>query len=159
MRATHPFDPIVFPDSRVLILGTFPSLDSFKYRFYYAHPRNQFWRLLGTIYDMAYRSREERVEILRKNRLALWDVIKGCERTNSLDSNLKACTPNDIPALLEAYPDIERILFTGVKAQTLFERFFKEVSIETKRLPSPSPAYAAMTFEEKLKRYEEALLG
>lgn len=97
--------------------------------------------------------------ILKRHHLALWDVISGCERKNSLDSNLKACTPNDIPGLLKRYPGIEKILFTGAKAEELFGRFFKDLKIETTRLPSPSPAYAAMTFNEKLKRYKEALLG
>ncbi|WP_457596246.1 DNA-deoxyinosine glycosylase [Hydrogenimonas sp.] len=156
--ARHPFDPILPPNATTLILGSFPSLKSFENDFYYAHPRNQFWPLLSAVYAMPAQSREERVALLERAGLALWDVVAACERTNSADTNLKKCRCNDIPALLQAHPTIGRVLFTGKKAMTLFRRCFPGLDIETGLLPSPSPAYAAMPFEEKLKRWRAILL-
>lgn len=80
-------------------------------------------------------------------------MIESCQRDNSLDSSLEDEVVNDIPALLLAYPNIEKIAFTGKKAQALFETHFSYLEIERVSLPSPSPAYAAMTFEEKVVQY------
>ncbi len=153
----HPFEPIIDQNSKVLILGTFPSLDSFKYQFYYAHKRNQFWKILSDIYDVTLLNDEAKVDFLLKNRIALWDIVKSCERKNSADSNLKNIIPHDIPALLSQYPNIKNIFFTGKKAEQIYRRYFKDIEIDTAALPSPSPAYAAMGYEEKLKYYKEQI--
>ncbi len=155
----HPFDPIVYPDAKILILGSFPSLKSFENHFYYAHPRNQFWPLLSDIFQIPATTEEERLALLKKARIALWDVIGECRRTNSSDTNLRECRPNDIVGLLRENPSIERILFTGQKAQTLFKRYFPDLAIETGRLASPSPAYASMSYEQKLVQWREVLKG
>ena len=154
-RYKHPFDPIIFDDSEVLVLGTFPSIVSFENDFYYAHKRNQFWKLLGEIYAMPTNTKEERIALLKKHNIALWDIIASCERKNSSDTNLKKIECNDIPALLVAYPSIKRIAFTGKKAQQIYNKLYKELPIQTILLPSPSPAYAAMKYEEKLKHYRQ----
>ncbi len=157
-KSLHPFPPIIDENSKILILGSFPSIKSFEESFYYAHPRNRFWPILSAIYNMPARSREQRLALLKSAKIALWDVIAVCTRTNSADSNLKECEPNDIPSLLREYPNIEKILFTGKKAYTLFDRYFaKEIELPTVLLPSPSPAYASMSFEEKLKIWRELL--
>ncbi len=154
----HPFPSIIDENSKILILGSFPSIKSFEESFYYAHPRNQFWPILSAIYNMPARSREQRLALLKSAKIALWDVVAVCTRTNSADSNLKECEPNDIPSLLREYTNIEKILFTGKKAYTLFDRYFaKEIELPTALLPSPSPAYASMSFEEKLKIWRELL--
>jgi TDG/mug DNA glycosylase family protein len=156
--AVHPFYPIIDEQSEILILGSFPSLKSFEKSFYYAHPRNQFWRLLSDIFHKPAATTEERIELLKSNGIALWDVIASCERKNSADSNLKACESNDIPALLQKYPNIKAIGFTGKKAESLFRRHFGDrVNLPTFLLPSPSPAYAALSYEEKLKRWRDIL--
>ena len=154
-RYNHPFEPIVFDDSQTLVLGTFPSIVSFENDFYYAHKRNQFWRLLGDVFSMPIQTKEERIKLLKKHKIALWDVIASCERKNSSDTNLKKIEPNDIPKLLLEYPNIKRIAFTGKKAQLLYNKLYSDLPVETYVLPSPSPAYAAMKYEEKLKRYRE----
>ena len=155
-KSTHPFKPLIFKDSKTLVLGSFPSLKSFENSFYYAHPRNQFWPILSRIYSMPADSRDERIELLKDAKLALWDVVGSCERTNSADSNLKSCEPNDIEALLREYGNIEKILFTGRKAEALFKRYFKDkIKLPTALLPSPSPAYAAIDFETKVKIWRE----
>ena len=154
-RYTHPFKPIIFDDSETLVLGTFPSIVSFENNFYYAHKRNQFWKLLGDIFKMPTGTKEERIALLKKHKIALWDIVASCERENSSDTNLKNVKLNDIPALLAAYPNIERIAFTGKKAQQLYNKLYKNLPIKTFLLPSPSPAYAAMRYEEKLERYKD----
>jgi hypoxanthine-DNA glycosylase len=152
-KENHPFEPIINQNSKILILGTFPSLDSFKYHFYYAHKRNQFWKILSEIFDVPLSDDKEKVDFLLKNYIALWDMVQSCERKNSADSNLKNIMPHDIPALLSQYPNIQKILFTGKKAEQIYMRYFKDLEINTAVLPSPSPAYAAMSYFEKLKQY------
>ncbi|WP_456457456.1 DNA-deoxyinosine glycosylase [Nitratifractor sp.] len=156
-RLSHPFDPIVFPDTEILILGTFPSIDSFDKAFYYAHPRNQFWPILSELTGYPINNRDQKIWLLKRSKLGLWDMVAGCRRENSLDSSLRGIAVNDIPALLREYPSIHKILFTGRKAQELFERHFGDLPIERDYLPSPSPAYAAMDFEEKTRVYAEKL--
>jgi len=158
LPARHPFDPIIFPDSRLLILGSFPSLQSFENNFYYAHPRNQFWPILGDIFQLPVQTDQERIALLESVGLALWDVVGTCLRVNSADSNLKACEPNDIEGLLKRYSCIEAVLFTGKKAQSLYRRHFKHLSLPTALLPSPSPAYAVMGFEAKKEQWRAILL-
>ena len=152
-RYTHPFEPIIFDDSETLVLGTFPSIVSFENDFYYAHKRNQFWRLLGDIFKMPTHKKEERIASLKKYKIALWDIIAKKEQKNSSDTNLKNIELNDIPSLLKAYPSVKRIAFTGKKAQQLYNKLYSDLPIQTDLLPSPSPAYAAMKYEEKLKHY------
>ncbi len=153
----HPFEPIIFPASETLILGSFPSLKSFEDGFYYAHPRNQFWRLLSSIYEMPTDTIESKISLLRFAKIALWDSVSSCERRNSADTNLKNTKPNDIARLLTEYPSIKKLFFTGKTAETLYKKYFSNLSIETKLLPSPSPAYAAMSFDDKLKIWRNFL--
>ncbi len=155
----HPFKPILFPDTKILILGTFPSLDSFKYDFYYAHKRNQFWKILSEIYEMPVETNEQKIALLKKAKIGLYDIVASCERENSSDANLKNCILTDIPAILKLYPSIELIAFTGQKAAKLYQKEFKELDIDTIVLPSPSPAYAAMPYETKKAIYENTLLS
>ncbi|WP_457607518.1 DNA-deoxyinosine glycosylase [Nitratifractor sp.] len=156
-KLSHPFDPILFADTKILILGTFPSVDSFEKSFYYAHLRNQFWPILSELTGYPVNNRDQKIWLLKQTKIGLWDMIKGCSRSSSLDSSLREIEVNDIPALLQKHPSIEKILFTGRKAQALFERHFGNVEIERDYLPSPSPAYAAMSFEEKVREYGEKL--
>ena len=153
----HPFDPIIFPDSKILILGSFPSLKSFEKNFYYAHPRNQFWPLLAAVFNEENSTIEAKISLCQKHHLALWDSAKMLSREsgNSSDSNLKDIVPNDFKKLLEDFPSIEKVYFTGKKAEAIFNQHFKDIAIEKALLPSPSPAFAAMSFEKKLIRYKE----
>ncbi len=153
----HPFDPIIFDDSKILILGSFPSLKSFEEGFYYAHPRNQFWPLLSKVFDEDTSTIEQCIALCKRHHLALWDSAKSLkrEKANSSDQNLKEIEVNDFEQLLKTHPSIKTILFTGKKAETIFERVYKDLPIKKALLPSPSPAYAAMTFESKLRVYKE----
>ncbi len=153
----HPFDPILFHDTQTLILGSFPSIDAMKHNFYYAHPRNQFWRILEEVTGYPIRNRDQKLWLLKESKLGLWDMVASCYRENALDSQIEDASLNDIQGVLEAHPQIERIAFTGRKAQHLFEAQLGHLEIERLYLPSPSPAYAKMSFEAKVIAYKTAL--
>lgn len=153
----HPFPPILDSNTRILFLGSFPSIVSFEQSFYYAHPRNAFWSIMEEIFGVTFRDNEDKKRFCIQMGIGLWDVIGSCERSNSSDSNLKNIVPNDFMKLLTEYPNIKVIAFTGKKAFDLFQKYFKELEIETVLLPSTSPAHAAMTRKEKTILYKEFL--
>jgi double-stranded uracil-DNA glycosylase len=154
MTYSHPFPPILDQNTRILFLGSFPSIASFEHSFYYAHPRNAFWPILEAIFDVRLETHEAKKVFCLEKGIGLWDVIGSCERSNSSDTNLKNCIPNDFKQLLHEYPNIQALAFTGKKSHDLFMKFYKDVSVKKVLLPSTSPAHAAMTFEEKKERYE-----
>ena len=142
-----------------LILGSLPSVTSLGQQQYYAHPQNAFWRIIEALFangvpcDYA-----QRIELLKQNRIALWDVIASAKREGSLDSAIQTETvvPNDIVGLLNAYPSIKTIYLNGGTATTLFKRHIaKQLSatVQIIPLPSTSPANARMGFEEKLGKW------
>jgi hypoxanthine-DNA glycosylase len=154
----HPFKPIIFDDSILLILGTFPSFDSLKNNFYYGHRQNQFWKLLSFVFkEDEPKTIDEKLSFLKKYKVALWDMVDSCQRENSLDSSLKKIKINDIEHILKKYPNIKAIYFTGRKAQDLFEKHFSYLDIKRYYLPSPSPAYRKINFEEKLKLWKRLI--
>ncbi|MCK4442847.1 MAG: DNA-deoxyinosine glycosylase, partial [Sulfurovaceae bacterium] len=97
----HPFEPIVFNDSQILILGSFPSIDSFKESFYYTHKRNQFWKILSDITKYPINNRDQKLWLLKRSQIALWDMVKSCSRESSLDSSLENIEVNNIAEFLE----------------------------------------------------------
>lgn len=151
---SHPFPPILDENTRILFLGSFPSIASFKQAFYYAHQRNAFWPILEAIFDVRLETNATKKAFCLEKGIGLWDVIGSCERSNSSDTNLKNCIPNDFKKLLEEYPNIQTLAFTGKKSHDLFMKFFKDLKVEKVLLPSTSPAHAAMKFEEKKESYE-----
>ena len=154
-RLEHPFDAIVDENSKVLILGSFPSIKSFEQNFYYAHPRNQFWPIMEELFGVTLKSNEEKRAFALEKGIALWDTYASLKRGegNSSDSNLKELQVNDFDAFLKKYPNITHLFFTGQKAYQGYMKHFKDIKIETTLLPSTSPAHAAMKKEEKLERY------
>ncbi len=153
----HPFDPIVFNDTEVLILGSFPSIKSFENNFYYAHPTNQFWKILSAVTGYPANTRDQRTWLLKEAKLGLWDMIRLCSRESSLDSSLEDEEVNDIAAFLEEHPSIVKVAFTGRKAEALFDLNFGDLEIERVYLPSPSAAYAKMNFHDKTVHYRNKL--
>ena len=153
----HPFKPIVFKDTEILILGSFPSIKSFENNFYYAHPSNQFWKILEAVTSYPVNNRDQKIWLLKESKIGLWDMIQNCSRDNSLDASLEDEKVNDIATFLETYPSIKKLAFTGKKSQALFETHFGYLDIERVYLPSPSAAYAKMKLEEKIKIYEVEL--
>ena len=150
----HPFKALIHKDSEVLILGTFPSLKSFDNDFYYSHPKNQFWGILSDIFNEVAVTQVERKQLLKNNKIALWDIVKSCERKNSSDSNLKNVKVHDLNLLIEDYKNIKAILFTGKKSLYFYEKYHKSMDKIIEYLPSPSPAYASLSKEEKTKIYK-----
>ncbi|MDP3466403.1 MAG: DNA-deoxyinosine glycosylase [Sulfuricurvum sp.] len=153
----HPFPPIIDASTRVLFLGSFPSIASFEHSFYYAHGRNAFWPIMEEIFEVKFSNNNDKKNFCLAHGIGLWDVIASCERSNSSDTNLKNIVPNDFRALFETFPNIQAIAFTGKKAHDLFTKYFKDLPIETVLLPSTSPAHAAMTREEKKAIYKAFL--
>jgi hypoxanthine-DNA glycosylase len=158
-RYSHPFRPVVFGDTRILILGTFPSLSSFENGFYYSHPRNQFWKILSDITSYPANNIDQKIWLLKESGAGLWDMIASCSRRDSSDGRLRNIVLNDIPLFLRELPSIRKLLFTGRKAQDLFEKNFADHKIDRSYLPSPSPAYAAMSLEEKKSIYKKHLVS
>ena len=153
----HPFKPIVFKDTEILILGSFPSIKSFENNFYYAHPSNQFWKILEAVTQYPINNKDQKIWLLKEAKFGLWDMIKHCSRDNSLDSSLENENVNDLASFLEEHPSIKKLAFTGKKSQALFETHFGDLDIERVYLPSPSAAYAKMKFEEKVVQYHHKL--
>ena len=152
----HPFDAIVDANSKILILGSFPSIKSFDENFYYAHPRNQFWPIIEEIFEVTLESNEEKRCFALQKGIALWDTYGALRREegNSSDSNLKDLEPNDFHAFFKTYPNIKHIFFTGRKAMEGYKKHFSDINIPTTLLPSTSPAYAAMKREIKKQHYQ-----
>jgi hypoxanthine-DNA glycosylase len=146
--------------TRVLILGSFPSAASLAAGQYYAHPRNQFWPLLGRLLDepLAQLDYEDRLRRVRARRIGIWDVLGACEREGSLDSRIRAQSANDFARLQSEAPGIERVIFNGATAGR-FARGFAQAGLQVRIAPSTSPAHAARTFDEKLRLWREALHG
>ena len=156
-KLEHPFQPLVFKDSKILILGSFPSIDSFEKSFYYAHPRNQFWKLLSELTAYPINNQDQKIWLLKESKIALWDMVATCTRDNSLDSSLEDIEVNNIAEFLEEHPTIEKVAFTGRLAEKLFGMHFDYLEVERVYLPSPSSAYAKMSFEQKLENYRKLL--
>lgn len=156
MRLNHPFEPIIDARSQILILGSFPSIKSFEEAFYYAHPRNQFWPIMEQLFGVRLKDTESRKAFVLKVGIALFDTYASASRSkeDSSDSGLKALLPNDIPALLERYPNIRHLFCTGRKSYEGIKRHFPSLQVPVTLLPSTSPAYASMRFEEKLEAYQ-----
>jgi hypoxanthine-DNA glycosylase len=159
LAPVHSFPPIACATARVLILGSMPGVISLRESQYYAHPRNQFWRIVGELvgFDPAG-PYEVRVASLSSADIALWDVLESCIRRNSLDSAIEplSVVPNDFAALLAAHPRIGRICFNGAAAEALYLRHVRPrlppgPEIEHLRLPSTSPAHAALSYAAKLQ--------
>lgn len=139
----HPIPPVWDTQSHTLILGSFPSVRSRESGFFYGHPQNRFWRVLAAVYDVPLPvTTEEKIALLHRQHLALWDVIASCEITGSADSTIRAAVPNDLTAILAGAP-IRRIITNGKTADALYRRHLLPVTgREAICLPSTSPANA-----------------
>ena len=156
-RITHEsIPPFINDDSRILILGSLPSIVSREKGFFYMHPTNRFYKLLARVFaEEEPKTIEERKTFLKKHRIALYDVIYECDISASSDSSIKNAVPIDIKSLLKQYPNIQRIYTTGNKAKELFEKYLlKEVKIPVYYLPSSSAANASMSEEKLVEKYK-----
>lgn len=152
------FEPVLDARTRVLILGSMPGEASLAAGQYYAHPRNQFWRLLSQLIgeDLVALPYARRLARLKAHRIGLWDVIAACERTGSLDSAIRNAQANDFAQLHRRCPALTRIGFNG-QTSGKFARQFAAGGYATLVLPSSSPAHASLSFEQKLQRWRQLL--
>lgn len=160
--------PVADPDARVLVLGSMPGVRSLDETRYYAHPRNLFWPIVGEWIELtAEAPYSERLDALREHGIALWDVVGRCRRPGSLDSRIEAGSVevNDLAGLIDTLTRLQRILFNGARAAVEFERRVlpgldaRAAAIERIRLPSTSPANAAMSIADKRAAWHAALSG
>lgn len=157
---THTFDPVYNSESKILILGSFPSVKSRENHFYYGHPQNRFWKVLASVFNWNIPTTiEEKKQMLLENGVAIWDVIASCSIVGSSDTSIKDVVVNDFSKILEE-SQIENIYVNGTKAYELYHRYAEEkTGIKAIKLPSTSPANAAWNLErlcaawaEKIKR-------
>lgn len=153
------FPPIANERATILILGSMPGEESLRKQEYYGNPRNTFWRIMAALFEFDHaEAYEERVERLKINNIALWDVMQTCERQGSLDSAIidKTIAENDFGSFYRSHPTINHVFFNGTKAEKeYFKRVLPKLAIKDKkieytRLPSTSPAMASLSFDEKL---------
>lgn len=149
----HPIKPIYNEKSKILILGSFPSVKSREECFFYAHPANRFWRVIAKICgEEAPKTIEEKTKLILENNFAVWDVIHSCEIVGSSDSSIKNVQPNDLTPIINN-SEIKHIFVNGKKAEALYNKYLREkTGIDCVVLPSTSPANAAWS-EERLAEY------
>lgn len=157
-KIKHPFEPICNENSRILILGSFPSVKSREQSFYYGHPQNRFWRMLSGVFgEQTPVSIEEKKEFLLSHAIALYDVISSCEIEGSSDSSIKNATPNDIRSIVEG-AQIEKIITNGKLAHKLYEKHIAStVALPEICLPSTSPANAAFSLDRLISEWRAEL--
>ncbi len=151
------FPPVLEETSKVLILGSMPGVKSLGKQQYYGNPQNQFWHLIGNVFhEKVPEEYEEKLQMLKKYEIALWDVIKHCRRKGSLDSDIREEEVNDLGDLLQNHGSIEKVFFNGGKAFQLFKKHFgfQRFPQEFIKLPSSSAANT-QGLKEKLKEWEK----
>lgn len=148
MKQIHPIPPIFDKNSRILILGSFPSVKSREQGFFYGYPQNRFWSVTSTVSGCDVPNTVEQKKLfLHENQIALWDVIAACDIEGSSDSSIKNVLPNDLHIILD-YCDIEQIFVNGKTAEKLYKKYIQPViSRNAICLPSTSPANAAWSFD------------
>lgn len=155
---SHEFFPVYDEMSKVLILGSFPSVKSREQGFYYGHPQNRFWKVMAVLCNESVpETIEEKKTMLLKHHIAIWDVIDSCDIIGSSDSSIKNVVPADIAGLLQK-TKIERIFANGRTAGKLYEKYVrgqtgKEISV----LPSTSPANAVCSLDKLAEVWREEI--
>ena len=151
---THEFAPVYDAHSRVLILGTFPSVKSREQQFYYGHPQNRFWKVLAALTESPVPSTiEEKKRLLLQHHHAVWDVIQRCDIIGSSDTSIKNVVPADIPLVL-AKSRIHTICGNGAKACELYDRYIlPKTRMPIVKLPSTSPANASCSLEKLIESW------
>ena len=151
---THPIPPLFDASSRILILGSFPSVKSREGLFFYHHPQNRFWKVLaGVLEEPVPGSIEEKKIFLLKHRIALWDVIASCTIEGSSDSTIKNVVPNDLSGILSA-ADISRIFCNGGASFQYYKKYQEpRTGRAAVRLPSASPANAAWSLDRLIREW------
>ena len=150
----HPIEPVYDAESKILILGSFPSVKSREQMFFYGHPQNRFWRLLENFYGVELKSIEAKKSFLFSHHIALWDSIGQCEITGSSDASIKNVVPNDLSRILET-AEIKKVFCNGKKSFELYQKYlYSKTGMGAVCLPSTSPANASCSFEKLLEEWK-----
>lgn len=151
----HPFPPLYDKDSKVLILGSFPSVKSREQMFFYGHPQNRFWKVVSAVLGDAIPSTiEEKNDFLHRNHIALWDVIASCDIIGSSDSSIKNVVANDLTEIL-TNADIKQIFVNGRTAEKYYNKYIRnKINREAICLPSTSPANAGWSVEKLVEAWK-----
>lgn len=153
-RIFHTFDPIYNEHSKILILGSFPSVKSRENNFYYGHPQNRFWKVTAGVLGVKVpETIEEKRTMLLDHGIAIWDVIESCTIHGSSDSSIRDVVVNDFSEIL-AHSSVKKIYVNGGKAYELYEKYAKEkTGIPAIKLPSTSPANAAWKVDRLIEAW------
>ena len=152
----HTFGPVYDSQSRILILGSFPSVKSREINFYYGHRNNRFWKILGMLFNEEI---EDKKSFLLKHHIALFDVIESCDIIGSSDASIQNVKPNDLSIILNN-SKVEKIFLNGAKAYELYKKYDEaKYAIEAFKLPSTSPANAAYSLDDLYKEWKIILKG
>ncbi|MCD2450670.1 DNA-deoxyinosine glycosylase [Methylicorpusculum oleiharenae] len=166
MTSLTGFEPIAAADSKILILGSMPGVQSLQKSQYYGHPRNAFWPIMAALYDeFDSTDYETKKRMLEQRGIAVWDVIQNCIRIGSLDAHIQKASikPNNFRCFFNEHPRITTVFFNGATAEKLFKSFVLSTldpSIKARvyhRLPSTSPTYAGLSLNEKIRIWKSAL--
>ena len=155
MRVSHEFGPYINKDSKVLILGSIPSVKSREYGFYYMHKQNRFWKVMSDLFKEDFpMTIEDKKIFLKRNKIALWDVIDTCDINGSSDSSIKNPKVNNIKKLIDG-SNVKYIFVTGKKALELYNKYcYKDTLIKAIYLPSTSGANCGVSYERLKEEYE-----
>ncbi len=150
----HPIEPVYDHSSRLLVLGSFPSVKSREQGFFYGHPQNRFWKVTSAVFACDEpKTIEEKRSFLLANGIALWDVIASCDIEGSSDSSIKNVVPNDLSRIL-SYAQITQIFVNGKTAQKYYNKYLQDVlGRDAICLPSTSPANAAWSAERLIREW------
>lgn len=155
----HNIPPLYDGKSKILILGSFPSVKSREGQFFYHHPQNRYWKVMAAVLGCPTpKTIEEKKRMILSNHFAMWDVIASCEISGSSDSSIKNVVPNDIGRLLKE-TEIRKIYTNGGTAHKYYQRYIKkEIGREDIQLPSTSPANAAWGLDRLVEAWREKLV-
>lgn len=155
-KQKHEFEPVFDGESKILILGTFPSVKSREMQFYYGHPQNRFWKVIAGVTDSEVPvTIAEKKDLLLRNKIAVWDVIAQCEIVGSSDSSIKNVVPADIGRVLHN-SNIKKVYANGNTAKKLYDKYIlPKLSVEIEGLPSTSPANAGYSLERLLEVWKK----
>jgi hypoxanthine-DNA glycosylase len=151
--------PVISPNTRLVVLGSFPGVASLAAQQYYGHPRNHFWPILSAIWgvDLVAMPYPKRLAELRRRGVGLWDVYAACRREGSLDSAIEAAEPNDLTRLTRRAPGLRAVAHNGGESARSMA-VTRALGVEVLQLPSTSPANASWSFERKLAAWREAFV-
>lgn len=161
-KRLHSFHPFVDSKSKIIILGTMPGPEALRKKEYYGFSGNHFWKIMADLFNKGKQLRDysEKISLLQKNHIALWDVYSQCERATAADGAIRNGRLNNIPRLLTKHPHIRRVFVNGCTAERIYNKHFLPLTgLRATLLPSTSPAHASLSYPRKLALWKSAFTG